>query len=101
MSTFLVIFFFLPIFYGRNLFNCEGKLLRVRLIMKKLTNLNFFVQDIINAVNIHTVLQDKQFYEQYVLFDLDLFSFLLTFCARKYVHFDQKPYTFRLVIKKL
>ena len=46
MSIYLVIFFVLPIFYTRNLFYCEKKLLRVRLIMKELPNFNFFIQEI-------------------------------------------------------
>ena len=46
MGIYLVIFFFLPIFYTRNLFHCEGKLLRVRSIMKELPNFNYFIQEI-------------------------------------------------------
>ena len=46
MNIYLVIFFFLPIFYTQNLFHCEGKLLRIGLIMKALLNFNFFIQEI-------------------------------------------------------
>ena len=37
----------------------------------------------------------KKYYEQYVLFDIDIFSFLLTFCAINYFHSDQKQVTFQ------
>ena len=47
----------------------------------------------------HQILQEKKFYEQYFLFDLDLFSFLITFCARNSIHYDQKLVAFRLIIK--
>ena len=40
MSIYLIIFFFLPIFYY------EGKLLRVRSIMKELPNFNFLIQEL-------------------------------------------------------
>ena len=40
----------------------------------------------------------KKFYKQYVLFDLDIFSFLLTFYTRNYIHCDQKSHAFRLLI---
>ena len=36
-----------------------------------------------------------------VLFDLDVFSFLLTFCTKKYIHCDRKPNIFQLIIKYL
>ena len=45
MSIYFVILFLFS-FYTRNLFHCEGKLLRVRLIMKNLPNFNFVLQEI-------------------------------------------------------
>ena len=40
-------------------------------------------------------------YEQYVLVDLHIFCFLLNFCTINYIHCDQKPHKFRLIIKYL
>ena len=40
-------------------------------------------------------------YVQYVLFHLDIFNFLLTFCVRNYTHCDEKPVTFLLIFKYL
>ena len=49
----------------------------------------------------HKILQDKKFYEQYVLSYLDGFSFLLSFYTRKYIHCYRKPHIFQLIIKYL
>ena len=46
MSIYFVILFSLLTVYTRNLFHCEGKLLRVRLIMKNLPTIKFFIQEI-------------------------------------------------------
>ena len=46
MSIYFVILFFLFNVYTRNLFHCEGKLLRVRLIIKNLPTFNYFIQEI-------------------------------------------------------
>ena len=63
---------------------------------------HFSLKKLINADNIHKGLQDKKFYEHYyVLFDLDVFSFLLAFYTRKYIHCDRKPHIFQLIIKYL
>ena len=98
MSIYFVILFFLFTLYTRNLFHCEGELLRVRLIIKNLPTFNFFIQEI-SKYWVYT--QRKIFYEQYVLFDLDIFSFLLIFCTRNYIHCGQNLQTFRLIIKYL
>ena len=96
MSIYFVILFFLFTAYARNLFHCEGELLRVRLIIKNLPSFNFFIQEI-NKYSEYTQSSTRKiFYEQYVLFDLDIFSFLLTLCKR---HCDQNLQTFRLIIK--
>ena len=52
---------------------------------------------------IYTSSARKTFYEQYILFDLAIFSFLLTFSTRpySYIHCDQKPHKLRLTIKYL
>ena len=60
--------------------------------------LNFLIFNSRNTDNIHTIKQEKIFYEQYNLVDLDIFSFLHTFCIRNYIQCDQKPYEFRLII---
>ena len=44
----------------------------------------------------HKALQDKKFYEQYVLFDLNIFVFLLSFYTKKYIHYDRKPHIFSI-----
>ena len=46
MSMYYVIFLFLLTFCTRNVFQYEGKLLRVRLIITELPNFNFSIQDI-------------------------------------------------------
>ena len=74
MSIYFVIFLFLTTFCTRNLFQCEVKLLRVRLIMKKI-------------------------YEQYVLFHPDVFNFLLIFWTRIDIHCGEIPVPFRLIFK--
>ena len=51
--------------------------------------------------NIHKVVQDKKCYEQYGLFDLDVFSLLLFFYTNKYIHCVRKPHIFQLIIKYL
>ena len=58
MSIYFVIFLFLRILCTRNLSKCEGKLLRVRLIMKKLRNFNFFIKEINKYI--HKDLQEKK-----------------------------------------
>ena len=40
-------------------------------------------------------------YVQYVLFDLDVFNFLLTFDTRNCIHCDEKPVTFRIIFQYL
>ena len=94
MYIFLYFSFYIPFTYGTCL--CEGKLLRVRLIMKKLQNFNFLIKKLIlvKTGSIHELPQDKKFYEQYILFDLDVLRFLLTFYTKKYIHCDRKSYTF-------
>ena len=94
MSIYFVILFFLFIAYIWNLFHCEGKLLRVRLIIKNLPTFNFFIQEINKYWEYTKSSKRKIFYEQYVLFDLDIFSFLLIFCTRNYIHCDQNLQTF-------
>ena len=49
----------------------------------------------------HKVLLDKKSNEQYVLFDLVAFSFLLSFYTNKYIHCDRKSHIFQLIIKYL
>ena len=98
MSIYFVILFFLFTFYIRHLFHYEGKLLRVRLIMKNLINFNFLIQEI-NKYWEYTQSSTKKISEQNVLFDLDIFSFLLIFCTRNYIHCDQNSHTFRLIVK--
>ena len=84
MSIYFVILFFLFTVYTRNLFHCEGELLRVRLIIKNLPTFNFFIQES-NKYWEYTQSSTRNiFYEQYVLFDLDIFSFLLIFCTGNY-----------------
>ena len=39
MTKYLVIFFFLPIFYTRNLFHCEGKLLFPGILFQEFVNI--------------------------------------------------------------
>ena len=99
LSIYFVILFFLFAVYTRNLFHCEGELLRVRLIIKNLPAFNFFVQEISQYWEYTQSSTRKIFYRQYVLFDLDIFSFLLIFCTRNYIHCDQNLHTFRLIIK--
>ena len=99
MSTYFVILFFLFTVYTRNLFQCKGELIRVRIIIKNLPTFNFFIQEINNYWEYTQISTRKIFYEQYVLFDLDIFSFLLIFCTRNYIHCDQNLQTFRLIIK--
>ena len=59
MSIYFVILFFLFTVYTRNLIHCEGKLLRVRLIIYRL--LTFSFKKLINTRNVHKVLQEKYF----------------------------------------
>ena len=99
MSIYFVILFFLFTFYTRKLFHYEGKQLRVRLIMKNLPNFNFSIQEINKYWEYTRSSTRKIFYEQYVLFDLDVFIFLLIFSTRNYIHCDQNLQTFRLIIK--
>ena len=47
--------------------------------MKNYRILTFSFNKLINDGNIHRFLQYKKFYEQYVLFGLDVFSILLSF----------------------
>ena len=82
-------YFYLPL--AHNLFQRQRKFLRVRLIRKKLPNFNFSFKKLINT--------RKEMYVPYVLFHLDVFNFLLTFCTRNYVHCDEKSVTFRLIFK--
>ena len=49
----------------------------------QIPNFKVFIQEIHKFKNIHKTLQEQEFYEQ--LFDLDIFSFLLTF-PRNYIH---------------
>ena len=42
-----------------------------------------------------------KFLQDHVLFDLDIFGFLLIFCTRHYIYYDQTPDTFCLIIKYL
>ena len=98
---FCYIFLFLLNFCTRNFFHWEWKLLRVRLTMKKLPNFNVFIQEINKYRQYTHNSTRKEIYEQYVLFDLDIFSFLLIFCTRNYIYCDQKPHKLRLIIKYL
>ena len=99
MSIYFVILLFLFTVYARTLFHCEGKLLRVRLIIKNLSTFNFFIQEINKYWEYTRSSTTNIFSEQYVLFDLDIFSFLLIFCTRNYIRCDQNLQTFRLIIK--
>ena len=101
MSIYLVIFFFLPIFYTQNIFHCEGRLLKIRLIMKALPNFNFFIQEINKYCQQTQNSTRKEIYVQYVLFHLDVFNFLIIFYTRNYMHCDEKLVTFRLIFKYL
>ena len=68
VCIYFVIFLFLLTFCKRNLFQSEGKMLKVRLIMKKLPNFNFSFKKLINTGNIHKVLQEKKYmYNMYSL----------------------------------
>ena len=69
--------------------------------MKELLIFIFSFKKLIKAGNVHTVLQDKKCYEQYVLFDFDAFSLLLSFYTKKYIRCVRKPYIFQLIIKYL
>ena len=62
--------------------------------------LTFSFKKLLNTGNIHKILREK-FYEQYALFHLDIFGFLFAFYTRNYIHYDQKPHIFRLIIKYL
>ena len=95
MSTFLVIFFFLPTFYERNSCHCQGKLLRVRLIIKNDRILTFSFKKLINSNNIHTALQDKKNVMSNMSFLILIYfaSYLLTqenifILTKNYTHFD-------------
>ena len=100
MSIYFVIFLFLLTFCTRNLFQSEGKLLRVRLIMKNYRIFNFLFKKLINAGNIHKVLQEKKCMCNMSYFILMyLTSYLL--CTRNYIHCDEKLVTFRLIFKYL
>ena len=101
MGIYFFILFFLFTVYARNLFHCEVELLRVRLIIKNLPTFNFFIQEINKYWEYTQSSTRKIFYEQYVLFDIDIFNFLLMFCTRNYIHCDQNLQTFRLIIKYL
>ena len=48
MSIYFVILLFLFTVYTRNLFHCERKLLRVRLIITNLPTFNYFIPEINN-----------------------------------------------------
>ena len=54
---------------------------------------------LINTDSIRKVQREKNFFEQYFLFHLDIFNFLLPFCTGNYIHYEQKQHTFRLLIK--
>ena len=70
MSIYFVILFFLLTVYTRNLFHCEGELLRVRLIIKNLPTFNFFIQEVNKYWEYTQCSTRKIFYEQYVLFEV-------------------------------
>ena len=69
-------FSFYRTFYTWNLFHCEEKLLRVRLITKELPNFNFFIQEI-NKCWYYTPSSARQKILWAIRLDLDAFSFLL------------------------